>query len=180
MNKLAEIRAHGYDISMLPSGELDIDLPEGVELTPKLTSRLAEIKPMLIADLKAEQSLQGGSYRFTDYMTRKDKRGNGRLVIEFANNGTGEIIEAYFNVNITYQRGVNNGAYFKTGYRGRFWVLPRSKFAAFWIAAIGQPEKWSTVYRQMNRLKGLEFVGNEKQSATYKQLIDIRALRKCM
>ncbi len=178
MNKLAEIRAHGYDISMLPSGELDIDLPEGVELTPKLKSRLAEIKPILIADLKAEQSLQGDSYRFTDYMTRKDERGNGRLVLELLSNDTGELINAYFNVNITYQRGHNKGEYFKTGYRGRFWLLPRSKFAAFWIDTIGRPEKWSTVYRQMNRLKEFEFTGDEKQSQTYKQLIKINGINK--
>ncbi|MCP3703822.1 MAG: hypothetical protein GY954_12950, partial [Alteromonas sp.] len=110
MNKLAAIRTYGLDASMLLSGEIDIHIPEGKELDPNVKSRLTEIKPLLIAGLKAEQRLQGGSYRFTDYMTRKDERGNGRLVIEFANNDTGEIIQAYFNVNITYQRGANKGA----------------------------------------------------------------------
>ena len=72
------------------------------------------------------------------------------------------------------------GEYFKTGHHGRFWILPRSKFAAFWINTIGQPERWSPVYRQMNHLKQFEFTGGEKQLPTYKQLTDVRVVRKCV
>lgn len=179
MSKLDELRNIGYDLSLLGNGELDIQLPEGQDLTPKLETRLQEIRPILVENLIAEQDSNDGLYRFLSYMTRKDKLGKGRLVIEFINDGTGEIIQAFFNVNITFQRGVKKGDYFKSGNKGRFWIFPRSKFANFWIQAMGQPDKWSTLYRKMSHLKPLYFTGDIKTSATYQQLINIKKVYRC-
>ncbi len=116
-------------------------------------------------------------YSFLGYLTRKDKLGKGRLVLELVSSDTGEIVNVYFNVNITYQRGKNKGHYFRTGDRGRFWVLPRSKFAKFWIAAFGKPPRFSTLYRQMGQLKNLSFTGVLDSKPTYKQLLDIKTVR---
>ncbi len=113
-------------------------------------------------------------YSFLSYSTRKDKLGKGRLVLELVNDDTGEIVDVYFNVNIQYQRGNKKGQYFRTGDSGRFWVLPKSKFAKFWIEAIGMPERFSILYRQMGRLKPLSFTGKLDFKPTYKQLLDIK------
>jgi len=179
MSKLEVLRNLGYEVSLLPSNEIDIQLPENQELTQNLKARLSQIKPNLIVDLKDEQTSRRGLYRFLSYLTRKDKHGKGRLVMELISDDTGEVIQVYFNVNITYQRGAKKGKYFKTGLNGRFWVLPRSKFATFWIQAIGQPDKWSTLYRQMSHLKPLYFSGELKSATTYQQLINIKMVPVC-
>lgn len=179
MSKLDELRNLGYDLTLLRNNDIDIQLPQGQDLTPKLETRLQEIKPLLLEDLIAEQDSNNGLYRFVSYSTRKDMRGKGRLVMELISNDTGELTLAYFNVNITYQRGTNKGGYFKTGRNGRFWVFPGSKFATFWIQTMGQPEKWSTLYRQMGHLKLQYFSGEIKNSATYKQLINIKKVAMC-
>ena len=129
MSKLVELRNLGYELSLLPGYEINIQLPENQELTQTLKARLSQLKPSLIQDLKDEQTSSRDLYRFLRYSTRKDMRGKGRLVIELISDDTGELIQAYFNVNITYQRGPKKGDYFKTGLNGRFWVYPGSKFA---------------------------------------------------
>ena len=139
----------------------DVDAGSRVEAAP-------DFKP-------SESSL----YRFQGYLTHKDQRGNGRLIVELVNIDTGAIIPSYFNVNITYQRGPNKGQYFKTGRNGRFWVYPGSKFARFWISTFGQPDKLSTLYRQMKYLKQFNYSGQLKLSATYQQLIDIKKVSRC-
>ena len=171
MSKLDELRNLGYGVTLLPGSDIDIQLPANQELTQKLRDRLTVIKPNLIEDLESEQ--ETALYRFQGYSTRKDKRGKGRLVLEFSDD-TGEIILSYFNANITYQRGPNKGEYFKTGCSCQFWIYSKSKFAKFWIQSFGQPDKWSKIYRKMNHLKPLYFTGAIKQADTYKQLIDIK------
>ena len=179
MSKLNELRKLGYELSLITNDEVDIDFPEGQEPTQKLKDRLDHLLPILVQELKVEQTSKSGLYRFLSHSTRKDKRGKGRLVIELVSNDTGEVIQAYFNVNITFQRGAKKGGYFKTGDKGRFWVFPRSKFADFWIQTIGQPDKWSTLYRQMSHLKKLYFSGELKTSETYQQLINIKKVSRC-
>jgi hypothetical protein len=114
-----------------------------------------------------------GVYEFIGYSTRKDSKGSGRLVLELANVETGEVVSAFFNANIQYQRTRRKGDYFQTGENGRFWLHPRSKFTKFWIEAIGSPDKLSTVYRQMGKLKQLHFTGKLDIKPTYKQLLNI-------
>ncbi len=174
MSKLDELRKLGYGFTLLAGNEIDIDLPESQASTRKLEDRLIHLKPLLIQDLKDEQASRRDLYRFLDYSTRKDKRGKGRLVMELISDDTGEVIQGYFNVNITYQRGEKKGEYFKTGRNGRFWVFTGSKFADFWIQSVGQPEKWSTLYRQLKRLKPSYFSGEIKRSESYQQLINIK------
>jgi len=174
MSKLAELRNLGYGITLLPGSDIDIQLPENQELTQKLKDRLRVIRPTLIEDLECEQ--ETALYQFRGYLTRKDKRGKGRLVLELVSNDTGELIVCYFNVNITYQRGPNKGKYFKTGRNGRFWVYPGSNFALFWLETFGKTDKWSRVYRQLNQLKAIRFSGTIKISSTYQQITDLTAV----
>ena len=137
------MRNLGYEVTLLPGREIDIQLPVNKELTQKLRDRIAVIKPKLVEALEQEITL----YQFRGYLTRKDKRGQGRLVLELVSNDTGEILSCYFNVNITHQRGPNKGKYFKTGRKGQFWVYPGSNFALFWLETFGNTDKWSRIYR---------------------------------
>ncbi len=175
MSKLEELRNLGYGVTLLPGSVINIQPPENQELTQKLKDRLRVIKPTLIEDLESEQ--ETALYRFQGYSTRKDKHGKGRLVLELVSNDTGEITMSYFNVNITYQRGPNKGKYFKTGRNGRFWVYAGSKFALFWLATFGKTDKWSRVYRQLNRLKAIRFSGVIKISPTCHQITDLTAVK---
>jgi hypothetical protein len=120
-----------------------------------------------------DSSPSTGVYEFIGYSTRKDSKGSGRLVLELANVETGEVVSAFFNANIQYQRTELKGDYFPTGENGRFWLHPRSKFTKLWIEAVGSPDKLSTVYRQMSRLKQLHFTGKLDIKPTYKQLLNI-------
>ena len=174
MSKLDELRNLGYEVSLLPGNEIDIDFPENQEANQKLVARLRQLKPVLIQEIKDQLASRRDLYRFESYSTRKDQRGKGRLVMELISEDTGELILAYFNVNITYQRGANKSNYFKTGLNGRFWVSSNSKFGKFWKQAIGQPDRWSTLYRQMSHLKPLYFSGEIIEKANYQELINIK------
>lgn len=174
MRKLDEIRNAHFDASLLPGDEIDIQFPENQEWTQKLKDRFAQLKPLLVQELKDEQTSRRGLYRFIGYSTRKDMRGKGRLVMEFLSEDTGELILAYFNANITYQRGAKKGEYFKTGNNGRFWVSPNAKFGKLWDQALGQPDRWSTLYRQMSHLKPLYFSGQIEVKENYQELINIK------
>ena len=133
-----------------------------------------EIEPVAPRTIEPlTRTVASDAYRFISYSTRKDNKGNGRLVLELANVGSGEVVQAFFNVNIKYQRTDRKGDYFRTGENGRFWLYPRSKFSKLWIEAIGWPEKFSTIYRQMGRLKPLQFTGKLDIRPTYKQLVDV-------
>ncbi len=116
-------------------------------------------------------------YQFDGYLTRADQRGKGRLVLDFSDIDTGEVIPAFFNVNIDYQRGPMAGQNFKIGRNGRFWVYPRSKFALFWLDTFGSTGKWSRVYRQLNRLKPIRFSGDVKRSEKYRQIINLKRVQ---
>jgi len=177
MSKLEELRNLGYGITLLPGRDINIQLPENQELTQKLKDRLTVIRPTLIKDLEHEQETGRVLYRFQGYSTRRDKHGKGRLVLELVSNDTGEITMSYFNVNITYQRGPKQGKYFKTGRSGRFWVYAGSKFALFWLATFGKTDKWSRLYRQMNRLKSIRFSGVIKILPTCHQITDLTAVK---
>ena len=117
-------------------------------------------------------------YRYEGYSTRSDKRGKGRLILSFSDTETGEVIPAFFNINIDYQRGPMAGQNFKIGRNGRFWVYPGSKFASFWLDAVGVTDKWSRVYRQMTRLKPVRFSGDVQRSETYHQITHLMRVQE--
>ena len=114
-------------------------------------------------------------FEYAGFYTRTDQRGKGRLVLELIDIQSGQSLPAFFNVNITYQRGPMAGQNFKVGRNGRFWLYPRSKFALFWLSTVGQTDKWSRVYRQLNRLKAYRFTGVVRRTDTYCQIIDLQA-----
>jgi hypothetical protein len=126
----------------------------------------------------SETVSNAGLYRYRGFSTRRDERGKGRLMLDMANIETGEIYTAFFNCNVTYQRGGNRNKFFKTGRKGRFWVYPGSKFAKLWLQAVGEPERWSIIYRQMRRLESISFVGQVKNGTSYQQVCDLKVLGK--
>lgn len=83
---------------------------------------------------------------------------NGHLVLAFIDKETGEEVCAFFNVDVTIQRGANKGKSYRTGHRGQFLPKPRSKFRKFWMDVVGtEPNRWAKVYKELRpRLKDLE------------------------
>ena len=118
------------------------------------------------------ENLGSGLYSYSGYKTRP-----GRLVLDLTDIETGEVLPAFFNVNTTYQRGPMSGQNFKTGSKGRFWLYPKSKFALLWLDTFGQTDKWSRIYRQMNRLNEIQFTGRVQSAATYHQVVDLKRCR---
>ena len=92
---------------------------------------------------------------FDSFRTTK----HGRLVISFASLNNGIIVDVFFNVDITKQRG--NGKH-RTGSNGQFY--PARKFKEFWMDAVKKPPiRWSTVHKEMrSKLKGLVFEGETR------------------
>ena len=157
------------------SSILDYERPIVAPVIPPSSKPLPRpVTPVIQSqDVPLDSSFSTVAYELIGYSTRKDSKGSGRLVLELADVGTGEVVLAFFNVNIKYQRGSRKGDYFRTGENGRFWLHPKSKFTKLWIKAIGLPDKLSTVYRQMGRLKQLHFTGKLDIKPTYRQLINV-------
>jgi len=80
--------------------------------------------------------------------------------MSFMNIETGEVADAFFNVDIRAQRGLKK--YYRIGNTGQFFPKPHSKFRKFWMAAVGSPPRsWSRAHLEMRpRMKGLIFTGD--------------------
>ena len=103
----------------------------------------------------------------------------GRLVISFSHIETFEIIDAFFNVDLSRQRGEGN---YKVGSKGQFYPPIRGKFRQFWMQTLKEPpRRWSTVHKELQpKLRHFVFVGRIKTSTIdngkkYKHLVDIHA-----
>lgn len=88
-------------------------------------------------------------------------KGDGHVVLVFANVKTGEETIAFFNVELRRQRGKARGECYPVGSGGQFLPLPRSNFRKFWIACIGTPpRRWAAVHKEMkSKLGQLRFTG---------------------
>ena len=102
----------------------------------------------------------------------------GRLVITCTSVNSGIMGDAFFNVDITKQRG--SGKH-RTGKNGQFYPAPDSNFRRFWMDAVKKPPiRWSTVHKEMrSKLKGLVFEGETRDcyrssGEPYIQLINLK------
>ncbi len=147
-----------------------LDSKEQKIFNPKETM-MNEINPKFAPSYGADPSQL---FECIGYTTRKDKHGNGRLVLEFIGLETGEEVYAYFNIEITHQRGANKGLHFKTGRNAQFWPKPHSKFWKLWVQLFAEPERWSTVYSQMNKMKSCRFSGKVLTKPTYREIVELK------
>lgn len=183
MSALAKVRNARYGVRLTPEDDIDFALPIGVkEMPPGYQDRLDILKPELISELRAEQDLNGCLYRYQGYMTHNDKQGTGRLVMEFVRINTGEPFFYYSNVKIRYQRGANKGVLFKTGRKGRFWVVSdNAKLAKFWKDTFGELGKLSTLYRQMSKFNRYEYAAEVYKTEGGKPALkDVKKVRLCI
>ena len=108
----------------------------------------------------------------------------GRLAIVFVWSDNDDEVIAWFNVETRKQRGEMKSSATKTGVKGYFYPVPRSKFRKFWLRVFGrQPYRWGAAYRIMSHLDGIEFTGDivrksDANGDSYFQVNDLR-LRGC-
>ena len=95
------------------------------------------------------------------YDTHRTTSSNGHLILIFTDSETGEEVAAFFNVDIRKQRGIGKGQANRTGHRGKFYPLPKSKFRKFSMECIGEePVRWALAHKFLKaRLKSLLFTG---------------------
>lgn len=99
--------------------------------------------------------------QYIDFNTIKVHRGGVALNLEEME--TGASVVAFFNVDITYQRGKKKGMQKRIGRGQPFLPLYRSKFRKFWQGAVGkEPRRWSEVHKEMHKLSDLVFTAEIK------------------
>ena len=89
--------------------------------------------------------------------------------------------DAFFNCDITRQRGPKKGQCYETGFGGQFLPPKRGKFCAFWMETVGsRPPRWAAVHKALRpRLKGMQFEGEtvlakKKDGQTYSKLLSVK------
>jgi hypothetical protein len=92
---------------------------------------------------------------------RTAKAQSGSVILSFIDLATREEYVAFFNADLTWQRGSRKGQQKTTGLGAPFYPPERGNFRKWWISTFNtEPQRWSTVHKALkNRLKGLQFTG---------------------
>ena len=119
---------------------------------------------------------------FDHHRTARTK--SGSVILCFVEVATGEEYDAFFNVDLTRQRGSRKGEPKKIGVGGQFLPPNRGKFRKWWVRTVGaEPKRWSTVHKELKpRLKGLKFTGDtdiiyKKDGQPFNRVKDLRTLK---
>ena len=93
-------------------------------------------------------------HRTTNYKT-------GSVALSFTNLVTNQECVAFFNYDLTRQRGSKKGEKYRVGRGGQFLPPKQGKFRAFFLEANGKPpRRWAAVYKELKaRFKDLVFTG---------------------
>ena len=93
-------------------------------------------------------------HRTTNYKT-------GSVALSFTNLVTNQECVAFFNCDLTRQRGSKKGEKYRVGRGGQFLPPKQGKFRAFFLEANGKPpRRWAAVYKELKaRFKDLVFTG---------------------
>lgn len=126
---------------------------------------------------RREKNSVSNIFEFVSWSTRRDVNNKGRLVLMFRNISTAEVVPWFANIQLTYQRGAQKGEHFEVGNKGRFWPRPASKFASFWLDAVGGTDRLSTIYTKMGKLKKLRFTAEIKQGSKNAELTNLIVIR---
>jgi len=94
---------------------------------------------------------------------------SGRLVLVFIDIGTGQEVNAFYNVDIKRIYGKYKGTSYRTGLGGQFNVTPRYKFYKFWMNVVEKkPFRWCKVHKELkSKFGNLKFTG--ELSTGYKE-----------
>jgi hypothetical protein len=122
-----------------------------------------------------QPGILSGSYQYIGHRTTKQ----GRLVLEFVHEQTGQIACRFFNVDTKSSR---NGQMYRAGEGGQFTTRKGHRFRRFWLYAIGNPPfRWSRVHLELHKLKAVPFTGIAEQRHTanrsYWNLTELRKQR---
>ena len=96
---------------------------------------------------------------FDHHRTARTK--SGSVILSFTDIATGEEHVAFFNADLTWQRGSRKGTQKPTGLGAPFYPPERGKFRKWWLTILKrEPQRWSTVHKELKScLKGLQFTG---------------------
>lgn len=99
------------------------------------------------------------SWRVLKFEHHKTVRTNGHLILFFRDINTHQLVLAYCNASIEYQRGPKKRQQLKMGMGGQFFPKPWSKFREWWMQVVGhEPTRWANAYKELrSRLKGKLF-----------------------
>jgi len=132
-------------------------------------------EPMPVKEALSKK--QAPEFEYAGYSTTRDKHGKGRVILRFVDLESGEEIPAFFYAEITHQRGELKGKDFETGKNGQFWITKNHKLAKFWLNTFKTPpNRWSALYRVINRFNKFTFTGDIKSHPEYVSLDNVRRL----
>ena len=96
---------------------------------------------------------------FDHHRTARTK--SGSVILSFTDIATGEEHVAFFNADLTWQRGSRKGTQKPTGLGAPFYPPERGSFRKWWLRTLKrEPQRWSTVHKELKScLKGLQFTG---------------------
>lgn len=102
-----------------------------------------------------------------------------RLILEFKDQNTKEIVIAFFNVNIHKHRCGGNKECYLIGAKGQFLPPKLGKFRDLWMDAVGyEPRRWSRAHQELNaRFKNKIFTGRLSRKDSNKNYIQVYELR---
>ena len=119
---------------------------------------------------------------FDHHRTARTK--SGSVILCFVEVATGEEYVAFFNADLTRQRGSRKGQLKKIGVGGQFLPPKRGKFRKWWVRTVGaEPKRWSTVHKEFKpRLKWLKLTGDtdisyKKDGQSFNRVKDLRILK---
>ena len=117
-------------------------------------------------------------HRTTNYKT-------GCVALSFTNLVTNQECVAFFNCDLTRQRGPKKGENYRVGRGGQFLPPKRGKFRAFFLEANGKPpRRWAAVHKELKaRFKDLTFtgemiVGYTKDGKPFNKVKNIRVIEE--
>jgi len=109
----------------------------------------------------------------------------GCVVLSFIDLVTNQEYVAFFNCNLTRQRGSKKGEKYRVGRGGQFLPPKQGKFRAFFLEANGRPpRRWAAVYKELKaRFKDLIFTGEKcvsyrKDGKPFNKVKNIRVIEE--
>ena len=110
-------------------------------------------------------------YKFVEHRTVHNPGKRGRLILTFEDAESGEYADAFFNVSVCFERGKKKGKPKAVGRGCPFNppIRPTATFYNFWMDSFGrEPTRWSSVHKEMHKLRGLDFKAEVEQRFTGK------------
>lgn len=189
MTLLKQARDNGYIVELSIDGNsIDIQRKTNKPISTLAMQRFQEHKSTLIKELFDEKSISDTVPKLI-YRSHRTIRHNPTrypsawsALLVFENIKTGDICEAFFNVDATFQRGINKGKLRKTGANGEFLPPAQGTFRKLYLATTGkEPDRWCRVSHTLKKeFKNHTFTGDieqtSKKNGTFLRLKNVRPI----